>query len=305
MASQNVDILFPPGRMVWGDLYRGKDKDFEGRPLVYKTGPDAGKPRLDFSFGVAYPKVPGQHWANSDWGKIVWQVGHAFVANAGQLKDFSWKVIDGDSTEVGKRGRPCDKPGYAGHWIVAFSGSFAPRVVNGLSGKFEDLTTQDYVNPGDYVQVKGSVAGNNSQGNPGVYINHGVVCFSGYGERIRTGLDPSAAGFQTGAVAGAQQTPVGAAALPPAPGAAPAPAAPPVPGAPVASPPTPAAPAPVAVTPNPSFAPPVPAAPPVPGAPPATAARVMLPAAGGVPYEEFIKAGWTDAQLIQHGKMAA
>lgn len=305
MASQATNLTFPPGRMVWGSLYKPRDRDFEGKPLTFKSGPDMGKPRFAYDFGVAIPKVPGQHWASSDWGKVLWQVGHTVLANAGQVRDFAWKVIDGDSTEVGKRGRPCDKPGYAGHWIIAFSSAFAPRIVNGLSGKFEDLTQVDYVNPGDYVQVAGNVKSNESQGNPGILINHSMVCFSGYGERIRTGLDPSAAGFQTGAVAGAQQTPVGAAALPPAPGAAPAPAAPPVPGAPMASPPTPPAPAPVAVTPNPSFAPPVPAAPPVPGAPPATAARVMLPAAGGVPYDEFIKAGWTDAQLIQHGKMAA
>jgi hypothetical protein len=30
----------------------------------------------------------------------------------------------------------------------------------------------------------------------------------------------------------------------------------------------------------------------------------MLPAAGGTTYEQFIAAGWTEAQMIQHGKMA-
>jgi hypothetical protein len=31
----------------------------------------------------------------------------------------------------------------------------------------------------------------------------------------------------------------------------------------------------------------------------------MLPGAGGVAYEAFIASGWTDALLVQHGKMAA
>lgn len=83
---------------------------------------------------------------------------------------------------------------------------------------------------------------------------------------------------------------------------APAVAAPPL--APVGSVPTPAAPAPIVaappalpVTPNPAILA-VPAA-------PAAPARVMLPAANGATYEQLIAAGWTDAQLVQHGMMAA
>ena len=60
MASVQVPLVLPPGRFVWGSLYKGRDKDFEGRPLVYKTGPDAGKPRVTFDFGVAIPKEPGK-----------------------------------------------------------------------------------------------------------------------------------------------------------------------------------------------------------------------------------------------------
>lgn len=32
--------------------------------------------------------------------------------------------------------------------------------------------------------------------------------------------------------------------------------------------------------------------------------RIMLPKAGGVPYDSYIAQGWTDAQLVQHGMMA-
>lgn len=280
MSNAAVNVTFPPGRMVWGSLYDPKTKDFEGRPLVYKTGADAGKPRNDYSFGVAIPKAGSAHWAETPWGKLIWQVGHTVSANAGQMGDnFAWKVVDGDSTVAGKRGRPCDKPGYAGHWIVAFSSSFAPRVVNGVSGKFEALDQPGYINPGDYVQVAGNVKGNNSQGNPGILINHNVVCFSGYGERIHVGVDASQLGFATGPVAGAQAAPVG---VPSIPGSV----------APTGAPPAP----PAVVQPNPSFVPPVPAA-------PAAPARVMTEKANGQTYEAFIAAGWTDAQLVQHGMM--
>lgn len=53
---------------------------------------------------------------------------------------------------------------------------------------------------------------------------------------------------------------------------------------------------------------PAPEAAPAPTAPPpeaVPAGPVMLAAAEGVPYEEYRKAGWTDEQLIAHGKMAA
>lgn len=298
MSSPATNLTFPPGRIVWGSLYDPKTKNFEGQPLVFKTGPDAGKPRNEYSFGVAIPKTAGQHWATSEWGKVLWQVGHTVAGNAGQNKDFAWKVSDGDSQEVGKRGRPCDKPGYAGHWIVAFSSAFAPRVVNGVSGNFEALDQVGFVNPGDYVQVAGSVKSNMSVGNPGLLINHSVVCFSGYGERIHVGVDASQLGFQTGGAAGAQATPP-AAAMPASV------TAPPVPGAPAAAPLPPAVAAPAApvaptvVQPNASFAPPVPGAP----VPPVPAARVMLPAANGATYDAMKAAGWTDEQLVQHGMM--
>ena len=48
-----------------------------------------------------------------------------------------------------------------------------------------------------------------------------------------------------------------------------------------------------------------PTAPAAPPPPPAAPVRTMLPAAGGQTYEAMIAAGWNDAQLVQHGMMAA
>lgn len=230
MANQQTPFLLPPGRMVWGDLYKARTTDFEGRPLVYKSGPDMGKPRSSIEFGVAIPKAAGQHWAASEWGAKIWQAGHAGVSNAGSLPDFAWKVIDGDSPvppplRPGKpQGKaPNQRPGYPGHWVLSMSSSFAPQIVDGTQGdKFPAITQPDAVKPGDYIQVRGNVQYNNSAGNPGVFLNHEVVCFSGYHPegRIATGgIDAASVGFQAGPVAGAQSAPAGSAAVPaPAPG---------------------------------------------------------------------------------------
>lgn len=327
--SQPVPFTLPPGRIVWGSLYKPQTKDREGRPLVYKTGNNAGQPRSTWNFGIALPKVPGQHWATSPWGALLWQAGHIAVPNAGQIAGFAWKITDGDSAEVKQEvGKPPgkaprDKTGYAGHWILALGGSFQPSIVNGTDGKWTPMPQPDMVLPGDYVQVQGDAVYNESRDKPGIHINPKLICFSGYGERIAQGVDPASAGFQTGVVAGAMAAPVGgfpATAAPPpaAPGVAAAPPAytPPAAPAPAAAPPAyapPAAPAPVAVAPNPAYAPPAaaPAGYAAPPPPPAAAAappppgpqRVMTAEAGGVSYADYIKAGWTDQQLIDSRKM--
>jgi hypothetical protein len=319
MASQKYDDLTPPGRMVWGDLYKADPNDYEGRPKVFKTGPDAGKPRSSYDFGIAIPKNPGEHWASTVWGAAIWQAGHAGASNAKDLPDFSWKVTDGDSAVLPplKPGKPQGKApnqkiGFPGHWVLSLSSSFAPQIVDGTNGQFTPITQPDAVKAGDFIQVKGNASYNGSSGNPGVFLNHEVVCFSGYhpqGRLATGGVDATKVGFAAGAAAGATTTPVGAAAVP-APGSLAAEASPrTVAAAQAPLPPAVAAPAaapaaPTVVTPNASFAPPVPGAPvpPVPSAPPA---RVMLPAANGATYDAMKAAGWTDEQLVQHGMMQA
>ena len=59
-----TNFTTPVGRLVMGSLYDGQDTDAEGRPLVYKTGPDAGKPRKNFFFGIAIQK--GSDYAGFD-----------------------------------------------------------------------------------------------------------------------------------------------------------------------------------------------------------------------------------------------
>lgn len=305
--STRTDILTPAARLVQGSLYKPNTTDAEGKPLVNKSGPNIGQPRVEFYFAVAIPKGGEQHWSQTAWGAVILGVGREAFPQAHQAPTFAWKVKDGDSTVPNRRGkRPCDSEGFPGHWVLSFSSGYAP-------GVFRDngtvpLTTPDAVKLGDWVQVFGSVGGNGSQTQPGVFLNHSMVNFVATGERIVVGPDAASVGFGVAAL------PAGATALPPA-GAVTAAGAPAFP-APVAQfPGTPVAAvaAPLAVQPHPGFlapapvgaAMPMPPALPVPAVPPAAPARQMTAKAGGASYEAFIEQGWTDATLVQHGYMVA
>lgn len=274
MSNEHV-LTTPVGRLVGGSLYTGKDTNYDGEPLTYKNGPKAGQPRTDFSFGVAFPKTPGAtHWSSEPWLQAVWALGHAaFPGGEASRRDFSWKIIDGDSTEPNKKmKRPCDQEGQPGHWVVWFSGSQPPRIYNANGSQL--ITEPGAVKLGYYVQVCGSVTDNKPSKTPGVYWNHSMVALAAYGPEITTGPDVGSAGFGQGVA-----LPAGASVVPPA-GALTAP--PPPPGA---------APAPAAA----------PAAPPPP--PPAAPAPAGLVQVAGAPHtiEACRAGGWTDEQMIAAG----
>ncbi len=258
----NEAKLFVTGifRLVSGSVHEAQTKDAKGNPLTVKSGQNAGTPTQRYSFGVAVPKVPGKHWSESgiDWLADIWATGHAQMGGLASRKDFSWKVQDGDSTELNKNNRRnCDNDGWPGHWVVFFSSQYAPKTCNADASAEVDPST---IKRGHFVRVQGSVVGNGDTGNPGVYVNHtSWVMHAGIGPEIKSGVDAKTA-FAAPAVAPAGMQPVPqtaaqAAFSPPAP-AAPAPAAPP---------PAPAAPQPppTAVQPSASFIAP-PAAPPPP-----------------------------------------
>lgn len=319
-----VNITSPVGRIVQGSLYEAQTKNMDGTPLVVKTGPQAGQPTQRFYFAIAVPKgaevaqCAAQNWPSSygwaltEWGQKIYALGHQAFPSFATRPDFAWKIEDGDSQIPNKRNkRPCDQQGFAGHWIIRLSSGFAPKVYTLLNVASPTLLEgKDAIYPGCFVQVNFNAASNNQPNNPGVYLNHSMVCHIGYGERIVFGPDVGSAGF-----GGAM--PPGATAMPPAaftaPVAAPAPAAVAAPApvahmvpAPAAAPaivasPAPA-PAPVAVAPHPAILTP-PAAAPAPAAPAAPAHRMTATATAT--YETYRAAGWTDAQLIQYGHMTA
>ena len=325
--SQRVNITSPVGRIVMGSLYDPSTTDAEGKPLVVKTGPNAGQPRVNYFFALAIPKGPEPHWAHTPWGQQIWNVGNQAFPNAAQSPAFAWKIEDGDSQIPNKKGRkPCENEGWRGHWILKFSGGFAPKVYQQEGAGYVQVTQKDFCKPGYFVEVAFSVEGNGSQSQPGVYLNHSMVCFRAYGPEISFGPDVASAGFGAAPLpAGASMTPLaGAIPMPQAPAAAPTmplpPGLPQVPGvapaplpqggfAPMPSAPAPGAPAPIPVTPNPGFVQvPPPAAAPDPMAPPpapVAPVRQMTAAAQGVTYEAYVAAGWSDAQLVQNGLMLA
>jgi len=288
-----VPFTTPVGRLVQGSLYKGSTTDAEGNPLVIKSGPNAGQPRTDYFFALAIPKGNEQSWAQTEWGKMIYDVGvKGFPNGQYNAPTFAWKIIDGDSTVPNRRGRkPCDREGFKGHWVLNFSSGYAPRIFNANGS--QALTDPDHVKLGYYVQVAGTVSGNGSTQQPGVYLNHSMVALAGFGPEIVVGPDPTAVGFGNAALpAGASATPLGG-----LPGAAPS-----LPGMPAAA--APAAPAAPGIQPHPGLLnPAAPAAPPVP--PPAAPVRQMTDKAQGMTYEQMVAAGWNDALLIQHGYMAA
>lgn len=273
--SQRVNITSPVGRIVMGSLYDPSTTDAEGKPLVVKTGPNAGQPRVNYFFALAIPKGAEPHWAHTPWGQQIWAVGNQAFPNAAQSPAFAWKIEDGDSQIPNKKGRkPCDNEGWRGHWILKFSGGFAPKVYQQEGAGFVQAMQKDFVKPGYFVEVAFSVEGNGSQSQPGVYLNHSMVCFRAYGQEIVFGPDVASAGFGQAAL------PTGASVTPP-PSAIPMPQA-----APAAAPGIPGAPAGYAPPPVPGMTPGVPGSvPPVPGAP------VGLPQIPGAVPAPLVPAG--------------
>lgn len=295
------------GRMVWGSLYTPNTKDFDGKPRTVKSGPDAGKPTQRYEFGLAVPKTK-PHWAHEPgWGQLIWTTAHAAFPGGDQSPamrpDFSWKITDGDGAVVSLKSKskipPNQREGYPGHWVLTFSSAFAPEIYDARDlGNIVKLEGKDAIVPGYVIQVVGSVAGNTGQ-SPGVYLNHRGVALRAYLPEIHTGgVDTSKFGG-TVSIPGASTLPQGNAALPGP--AAPQTAAAPPPAASPAAMPQPAAPpaAAVPVTPAPSLVG-IPGAPPPPGAVPA-APPASRPPHKGLPFDQWVAAGWTLEQMRADG----
>ena len=315
-----TNFTTPVGRIVQGDLAKPQPVlDNLGKPKLSRDG----TPTVQHFIALAIAKTPGHtHWAQTDWGRQIWDEGNRAHPTFAPHPTFSWKVEDGDSQIPNKKGKKnADREGFPGHWIVKFRSGFLPKTYNADGSA---AVPAEAIRCGYYVQVNCTVAGNSGD-SPGVYINPNMVALSGYGPEIIAGPDASEAGF------GGVPLPPGASAMPlggvgvgfsvgtPAPTGTPAPAgvAPSVPfpapaasAAPPSFPPiTPPGSASTATTSPSNGAPPVnpaflgvPAAPPPPP-PAAPPAKQLTPKAAGASYADLIKAGWTDALLVQHGMM--
>lgn len=261
--SEALTLRSPIGRLVMGSLYTPETKDFNGKPLT-----DAeGKPKVEYWIKLAVAKAGETHWNQTTWGQQIWnEAVKAFPDGRFNNRQFSWKVVDGDSTEVNQKGvKPCDIEGYPGHWILSFKTKYAPTLCN-VDGSLFTMP-EGAIKTGYFIQVYGSISANVAQVNAGMFLNFSHVAFIGYGAEIhRRNVDPTTIGFGGALPAGCSPVPVGVASHQ----AAPAPAAPPVP--------------PHTAILNP---------------------KTMTPKANGLTYEAYKTAGWTDEQLIQNGMMLA
>jgi hypothetical protein len=299
--TQKTEILFPVGRLVMGSLVEPQVKDADGKPLVNKSGPNVGQPRSNYFFAIAIPKGAERAWWETPWGAKIMAAGQAAFPQQFQSPKFAWKVDDGDSTIPNNKGvTPVSREGHAGHWIVRLGSGFAPKTFNANGSVAVEPAS---IKLGHYVEVLAVVDGNGSAQQPGMFINHSLVAHAGFGPEIYVGPNPEAVGFGAhGLPAGASTTPLGGlptpdmpvmpampgVAMPAMPGAA-MPAMPAMPGAAMPAVPGVAPPPPVPVAPHPGILVP----------------RVMLPAAKGMTHEQFLAAGWTDAQMIAQGYLQA
>lgn len=226
--SEAKQILTPVGRIVAGDCFKGQDKDADGNPRTIKSGPNAGQPTKQYFVALAIAKSDAAWPALEAQIKAAAREGHPtqFGPDGNPLRpDFAFKIVDGDSQVPNMKGtKPCDKAGYAGHWVLSFSSNFAPECYT--KGGAERITDPSMIKRGYYVRIAGSVKGNDSTSKPGVYLNHNMIELCGHGDEINSGPDASSV-FGEAAVlpTGASATPLAPTTPPPvAAASAPAPA---------------------------------------------------------------------------------
>lgn len=201
-ANAQIEFKSPVGRLVGGSLYQGSTTDMEGNKTVFKSGKNAGQEKTNYWFYFAIPKGPEKHWKETAWGKKVWDFAKystpsLFLDKQGNEitpHSFSWKVIDGDSTLPNTKGnKPCDREGYAGHWVINFTNAFLTSFVDRKNKRLDERMV---VNCGDYIQVFASLSTNGSTNKPGLRFQQRVICFAGYGERIVfNNVDPESIDF--------------------------------------------------------------------------------------------------------------
>lgn len=293
--TQRTDILTPVGRLVAGDVFKANTTDQQGRPLVIKSGPNAGQPKVEYYFAVAIPKTdPTFNTEVMAKLQAAAKTGFPtlFDANGQCLRpDFAWKIVDGDSRIPNQNNTiPATKEGYPGNWVISFKGGFAPKVYT--KGGEAVITDPEAIKRGYYIRVYGSVTGNGEMQKPGIFLNPNMVEFVGYGEEIISGPD----GASVFGGAPAANLPAGASAIPMAgtPMAMPSQ----MPAAPVATPMANVTPAPDFLNPQSAAAPAAPMAP----APAAPVAERVYTVQGAQYSESALRAqGWTDAQLATLG----
>ncbi len=217
-----IDLLFPEGRIVAGHPMKGFQPT-DNRTKQPKVKKDGMTPVTQWNFGLAIPKNGSTDWKTTEWGqKIVLAAQDAVEGYTnGEILSphFSWKITDGDSAIPNKNGKkPCEQPGYAGHWVVFFSTEFAaPKCFHkDKYDPMQQIQNPDEIYKGDHARVYATVRGNKPSQTAGVYINPGMVSLERKGERIESQNDgPAAASVFGSGAAPAPATPAPTGVTPP------------------------------------------------------------------------------------------
>lgn len=198
MASAKTEFLTPVGRLVQGDPFKPQTTDMQGQPLVFKTGPNAGKPRPLYMLTLAIPKTDpafAQFYgslleaARTAWPQFFQGPAGADGRPTLSNPNLSLKVQDGDGFDG--QGKPnSGKEGFAGHWIVKSSSSYPPRCFHqGHYAPHEEIKDPMTLRRGYYVRVSGTLESNQNAQKPGMYVNCGLVELVGHGPEIVSGPD--------------------------------------------------------------------------------------------------------------------
>jgi len=201
-----IEITFPEGRIVSGHPMKGFTPT-DDKTKLPKMRKDGITKVVEWSFGVAIPKAGTTDWRQTPWGAQVNQAAQdavdGYTLAETQSKFFSWKIVDGDSTEPNRKGnKPCEQEGYPGHWVVFMSTQFqAPKCFHkDKYDPMQQIQNDSEIEKGDYVRVHCSVRGNKPSQTAGVYINPGIVSLERKGTPIvSASAGPSAASVFGGA----------------------------------------------------------------------------------------------------------
>jgi len=282
-------FITPVGRLVQGSVSEPNTTDMAGNLLVTKKG----DPRNEYFVALAIPKCGESHWRETAWGGKIYGLAKSFFPN-GQIDNpnFHWKIVDGDSTIPNNNNkRPCDCAGFQNSWILKLKHGF-PLILCDKNGKKENVTPEMF-SLGNYAQGFVNVASNGQQIHSGIYLNCPIVSFTGYGAPIILSPDTEKLGFgQEPLPDYVKQTPVS------------------VLNAEVVNTDSPQS-KPSAYSPQftqveqqPAPYPQILSVPPAP-LPPSVTSKIMIGDAAGTKYQDWIDANWTDALLIQHGRLSA
>ena len=162
--AEKHEFLTPVGRLVRGSVFHGKDTDADGKPLVIKNGPNAGKPRKDYFFGFAIAKNdPAWPQIYADFVRVARSQFPTLFDQQGNClaRDFSMKIVDGDSQMMNKKGhKPCDNEGYPGHWVLSFSTAIPFKVYKKNGGAYVEVTNPEECKTGYYIRVYAEIEPN-------------------------------------------------------------------------------------------------------------------------------------------------